>query len=176
MAGKRDEIIRATLRRFRSHSISRTTLKDVAEAAGLPLGNLYYYFKSRDELILSVLDECERELQTLLERLEPLEPVAWLAAYLDWLVETSQERDSLSCPFGSLATELRAVGDPAAIRAAEIVGRYRAAVGARTAALGASDPDALFLAVQGAHTVASILDDPALFEGAIDRLKNGPVT
>ncbi|MBB5379310.1 AcrR family transcriptional regulator [Deinococcus metalli] len=172
MAGKRDEIIRAALRRSRSHSISRTTLKDVAKAAGLPLGNLYYYFKTRDELILAVLDECERELEELLTALDPLEPSAWIDAYLDWLMQTAQDRGGLSCPFGSLATELRAVGDPAATRAAEIVERYRTVVGARTAALGARDPDALFLTVQGAHTVASILDDSALFESAINRLRS----
>jgi AcrR family transcriptional regulator len=171
MTGKRHDIIQAALTLYRSQSICRTTLKDVAEAARMPLGNLYYYFKSRDALILAVLDECDRELHALLARLEPLPPGAWLSAYYDWLVQDAVDRDSLSCPFGSLAAELRALGEPAASRAAEIVGRYRAEVSARAAAHGAGDPDTVFLTVQGAHTVATILDDPAIFRHSIDRLR-----
>lgn len=172
MAGKRDEIIQAALRRYRSHSICRTTLKDVAEASQMPLGNLYYYFKSRDALVLAVLDECERELERLLNRLEPLSPAAWLSAYFDWLVQSAEDRGAPSCPFGSLAAELRALGEPAAARAADIVAKYRGAVSTRMAALDAPDPDEVFLSVQGAHTVATILGDPALFRRSIAQLRD----
>ncbi|WP_309572222.1 TetR/AcrR family transcriptional regulator [Deinococcus sp.] len=172
MSGKRDEIIQAALSLYRGQSICRTTLKDVAEAASMPLGNLYYYFKSREALLLAVLDECERELQALLTRLDPLAPKAWLHAYFDWLVQDALDRQSLSCPFGSLASELRALGEPAVGRAAEIVGQYRAEVSARVMSLGGRDPDTVFLTVQGAHTVASILGDQALFRRSIDRLRS----
>jgi AcrR family transcriptional regulator len=33
---------------------SATTLADVAQAADVPLGNVYYYFKTKDDLILVV--------------------------------------------------------------------------------------------------------------------------
>ena len=171
MSGKREHIVQAALRLYRSQSIGRTTLKDVAQAAEMPLGNLYYYFKSREALLLAVLDECERELQALLSRLEPLSPRPWLAAYFEWLLHDAEERHSTSCPFGSLATELRAVGEAAVGRAAEIVECYRAEVTARVAALGTSEPDAVFMGVQGAHVVATILDDPALFRRSIQHLE-----
>ncbi len=176
MSGKREQIVQAALHLYRSQSICRTSLKDVAEAANMPLGNLYYYFKSRDALLLAVLDSCERELHTLLARLESLAPRIWLAAYFDWLIQSAQERQSLSCPFGSLVTELRAIGEPAVSRGAEIVARYQTEVSARVAALEGPDPDAVFLTVQGAHTVASMLDDPALFQRSIDRLRNDTLT
>lgn len=169
--GKREEIIRAALREYRRNAISGTTLKDVARAAEMPLGNLYYYVKTREELILAVLDECAHDLQALLDRLSPLDDRAWLAAYLDWLLEDPAEASQLGCPFGALATELRALGDPAADRAAEIIEHYRQAVAQRTQALTGGDPDRVFLVVQGAYTVAKVLNDPVLYQRGIGQLR-----
>ena len=36
--------------------VQRTTLADIAERADVPLGNVYYYFKTKDDLIGAVVD------------------------------------------------------------------------------------------------------------------------
>lgn len=173
MQSKRVQIIRAALERYRTHAICGSTLKDIAAASGVPLGNLYYYFKTREELLLAVLDECERELQALLDRLAPLAPRDWLAAYFAWLLEDPAASTELGCPFGTLAVELRALGDPAAPRAAGIVRRYREAVSAQTRALGADQaPDEVFLAVQGAYTVSRVLKDAELFQQGVTQVRD----
>lgn len=168
---RRTQIIRAALQRFRTHAVSGTTLRDLAQAAGLPIGNLYYYFKSRDDLLLAVLEECERELDVLLDRWAPLAPLDWLTAYFDWLLLDPEASTTLGCPFGTLAGELRALGHPAAERGAHLVRRYRTAVVQQTAAAGIQMD--VFMAVQGVYTVSRILADPALFEQSIREIRDG---
>lgn len=173
MHSKRDQIITAALGRFRTSGVCGTTLQDVAEASAVPLGNLYYYFKTRDDLVLAVLDQCEHELQLLLAQLAPLAPAAWLAAYFEWLLSDPSDAARLGCPFGALASELRALGHPAAPRAARIVQTYFDAVCARIRTLDSTEGVAedIFLSVQGAYAVSRVTGDPALFQHSVSRLK-----
>lgn len=169
LPSRRTQIIRAALQRYRTHTVAGTTLRDVAQAAGIPVGNLYYYFRSRDDLVLAALDECEQELQALLDQLAPLAPRDWMAAYFDWLLREPDQSTALGCPFGTLPGELRALGHPAADRGAQVVRRYRAAVTEQTEAAGITTD--VFMAVQGVYTVARILADPALFEQSIGQIR-----
>lgn len=135
MASKGEQIVAVALRLYRSNGVASTTLKDVAGAAGLPLGNLYYYFKTRDELVRAALEACEEELRALLARLSPLPGRAWWEAYFDWLLADPEGAAQFGCPFGTLAGELRALGDPAA-RAGQTVELYLGVLRERTVALG----------------------------------------
>lgn len=171
--GKREQIVRGALHLYRTQAVCGSTLKDVAAVSGVPLGNLYYYFRTREELLLAALDACEAELRGLLDDLAPLPPPAWLHAYFDWLLADPASATHHGCPFGTLAVELRALRDPAAPRAAQIVQHYREAVAARTRTVfPADDPDELFLAVQGAYTVARALNDPQLFQRRVGSLRD----
>ena len=172
MRSKRDQIVTAALRRYRTSGVSGTTLKDIAEVSGVPLGNLYYYFKTREELLLAVLDECERELHILLTQLAPLMGKAWYTAYFDWLLEDPEDAARFGCPFGTLAAELRALDDPSAPRAARVVQLYLQALRERADTLDRPDAaDDLFGAVQGAYMVAHTLNDPAFFVQVVQRLR-----
>lgn len=175
MRGKREHIVDVALRLYRADGVAGTTLKDVAEAAGVPLGNMYYYFRTRDDLVRAALDACEGELLALLERLAPLPSRAWFGAYFDWLLADPDAAARFGCPFGTLAGELRALGDPAAARAAGTVQLYLNALRERTEVLGLpqSAADDLFLGVQGAYTVARALNDPELFRQGVTRLREG---
>lgn len=175
MQSKREQIVAVALRLYRESGVAGTTLKDVAQASGIPLGNMYYYFKTRDDLVRAALDACEGELLDLLARLSPLTPQAWFGAYFDWLLADPQGAAQFGCPFGTLAGELRALGDPAAARAGQTVALYLGALRQRTVALGlpTAAADDLFLAVQGAYTVARALNDPELFRQSVGRLRAG---
>lgn len=173
MQSKREQIVAVALRLYRAGGVASTTLKDVAQASGVPLGNLYYYFRTRDDLVRAALEACEDELRGLLTRLAPLSPRAWWAAYFDWLLSDVAGAAQFGCPFGTLAGELRALGAPAAARAGQTVELYLGALREKTVALGLPQTaaDDLFLAVQGTYTVARALNDPDLFRQAILRLR-----
>lgn len=44
-------LIETALRLFRTQGYARTTMRGIAEGAGVSVGNAYYYFRSKDELI-----------------------------------------------------------------------------------------------------------------------------
>jgi AcrR family transcriptional regulator len=50
-SGGREAIREATLALLRERGVARLTTRDVAERAGVALGNAYYYFRSKEHLI-----------------------------------------------------------------------------------------------------------------------------
>jgi AcrR family transcriptional regulator len=51
----RDRIYEAAQTAFYEKSYDRATLKEIAESAGVPVGNVYYYFKNKEDLLLKIL-------------------------------------------------------------------------------------------------------------------------
>src|SRR5437867_855296 len=49
----RTRILEAALALFRKHGLESTTMRDIAEAAGLSLGAAYYYFPSKEAILLA---------------------------------------------------------------------------------------------------------------------------
>jgi TetR/AcrR family transcriptional repressor of nem operon len=63
---KRTELVRAATRLLHEQGFQRTTLANVASAANVPLGNVYYYFKTKDALAEAVIALHARALRDLL--------------------------------------------------------------------------------------------------------------
>ncbi|MBU1222097.1 TetR/AcrR family transcriptional regulator [Myxococcota bacterium] len=61
---KREMILDAAMKSILEHGYRKTTLEDIAGELGLTKTALYYYFKSKDDLVLALAD---RQLITLLE-------------------------------------------------------------------------------------------------------------
>ena len=49
--GKRERLVAAAARVLHEQGVEKTTLADIAQAAEIPVGNVYYYFKTKDQLI-----------------------------------------------------------------------------------------------------------------------------
>lgn len=62
--GRRQEILAAASGAFRKLGVRRAGMREIADALGLSAGNLYYYFRNKDELIYYCQD---RTLDALLE-------------------------------------------------------------------------------------------------------------
>lgn len=50
-------IVESALRLFRERGYEQTTMRAVAEAAGVSVGNAYYYFRSKEELVQGFYDQ-----------------------------------------------------------------------------------------------------------------------
>lgn len=50
----RDEILRAAMELFRTYGMDKTTMEDIAEAAGKGKSTLYYYFDTKEDVFYAV--------------------------------------------------------------------------------------------------------------------------
>lgn len=109
---KRRRLTHAARRLIHANGLSRTTLSDIASDAEVPLGNIYYYFKTKDALAQAVIEEQLKEFRQLVRELERLaDPQARIDAYLNMLVLESETTASHGCPVGGLCTELNKSGN-----------------------------------------------------------------
>jgi TetR/AcrR family transcriptional regulator, transcriptional repressor for nem operon len=106
--GKRDRLVGAACRLFHEQGVERTTLADIAGAAGVPLGNVYYYFKAKDEIVGAVVDAHVSQIESVLAGLDQRHrtPVARLRALVGELASQGELIARYGCPQGTLCAEL----------------------------------------------------------------------
>jgi AcrR family transcriptional regulator len=81
---KRDEILAAAAGAFRKLGVRRAGMREIAEALGLSAGNLYYYFRNKNELIYYCQD---RSLDALLEVVRAARQQYGFRAQLGFVIE-----------------------------------------------------------------------------------------
>ncbi len=107
MSGKRDRLVAGARELMHQQGVERTTLADVAEVADVPPGNVYYYFKTKDELVEAAIDEHRRQIEAMLTSLERHRtPQARLKALLRTFAHQRELAARYGCPHGSLCQEL----------------------------------------------------------------------
>src|SRR5438552_6163055 len=112
---KRDRLIEAAKIMFYQQGVTGTTLADIAQQAQVPLGNIYYHFRTKEALVEAVIQAHLQELQSLFAQLDrhpdPRQRLLGLVA-----VERESEHAlaRYGCPYGSLSQELdKEDGQPA---------------------------------------------------------------
>lgn len=104
---KRDRLVSGARRVIYERGVERTSLADVAEVAGIPVGNIYYYFKTKDDLVAAAAEAHVSDLGELFQRLEALDsPQERLHGLLDELSHVGGSVAEYGCPLGTLAGEL----------------------------------------------------------------------
>lgn len=172
--GKRDRLIAAAREVMYANGVNGTSLADVAAAAGVPLGNVYYYFRTKDDLIRAVITDHLDAAAGLLAAIEAgsADPGERLKSLFAALAGDGGEVARYGCPFGSLCMELGKRSDgPGA--AAGLMRVPIAWMERQFAALGRSDARDLAMEAmaryQGAALLASTLRDPAVMAAAKSR-------
>ncbi|MGA8273848.1 MAG: TetR/AcrR family transcriptional regulator [Candidatus Sulfotelmatobacter sp.] len=62
-----NRILEAALALFRERGFEKTTMRDIAQESRVALGAAYYYFDSKDSLVMEFYRRAQRELDSLLE-------------------------------------------------------------------------------------------------------------
>jgi TetR/AcrR family transcriptional regulator, transcriptional repressor for nem operon len=174
--GKRDRLIKAAAETFYAAGVEKTTLADIAAAAGIPLGNVYYYFKTKDALVQAVVEAHCAEASAMLAAIDeahPEGPRERLKTLFGALAQRSDLIARYGCPHGSLCQELgkRADGAPAA---AELMREPVDWAERQFAAMGRPDARDLAMQViaryQGTALLTSAFRDPGLMEAEARRV------
>lgn len=72
---RKKQIIDAAMELFDQNGYSNTRISDITEKAGISKGLAYHYFRSKEEIVLAVLDrveECVRECEAIEDAIESL--------------------------------------------------------------------------------------------------------
>ncbi len=156
--------------------VERTTIADIAGAAGVPVGNVYYYFKTKDELVQAALAEHSGYLAELTGELDKLpDPLERLKALIGAWVGQRDVAARYGCPTGTLAVELdkRAEGGMD-LEAGKVIRLLLDWVERQFRELGLPDPDDLAIALVGAYQgmslLANALRDPEIMTREGNRL------
>jgi AcrR family transcriptional regulator len=121
-AGKRERLVASARTLLHQQGVERTTIAEVAEAADVPPGNVYYYFKTKDELVEAVLAANSSALQHMLEGLERYRsPQTRLKGFVRAILEKRDLGARYGCPHGSLCQELGKRDDDLQRRSAEVL-------------------------------------------------------
>jgi TetR/AcrR family transcriptional repressor of nem operon len=179
---KRESLLRAATDLLHEQGFATTTLADVAGRANVPLGNVYYYYKTKDALAHAVIDA---HLSALKERFTSwndgiAEPHERLRRYIVAPLDTSDRIAQFGCPHGSLCQELEKLGRraPLARAAARLLTAYIEWVSQQFLAMGESPAEArarasdLVAAVQGTMLVAHTLRSRDVLSAQLKRLAN----
>jgi TetR/AcrR family transcriptional repressor of nem operon len=122
-AGKRERLVAAACRVLHEQGVERTTLADIALAADVPVGNVYYYFKTKDQLVEAAINAHGNDLRAALSALDRRRtPQARLKGLIGALVEQRDLAARYGCRFGTLACELDKRPDGLDRTAADVLG------------------------------------------------------
>jgi len=176
----RQRIISAARELFYQQGYNATSFSDIAQRAEIPRGNFYYYFKSKDEILLGVIDSWLAFGRASLENLEAAspDPCERMRGFVRSMLPMLDNIRQHGCPFGSLNTELRKDNNEEGLRdrARELFDMYRAWLETQFCASG-QEEDAGMLALhlmgrlQGASVMTNAYQQPDYFENEITLLE-----
>jgi AcrR family transcriptional regulator len=104
---KRQRLVDGASLVLHQQGVEKTTLADIAQAANVPVGNVYYYFKTKDELVQAAIDSHAQDIRTMLASFDRhRSPKARLKALVRALTDQAEVAARYGCPQGTLCSEL----------------------------------------------------------------------
>jgi TetR/AcrR family transcriptional regulator, transcriptional repressor for nem operon len=103
----RERLVLAAAKLIHKQGFARTTLADIAQAAKVALGSVYYYFRSKDDIAAAIMAKRVADIdQMLIKKSQLPDPRLRLEALLQVWVEDRETDARYGCPIGSLCYEL----------------------------------------------------------------------
>lgn len=168
---KRERLVDAADQLFHQQGVSNTTLANIAALANVPLGNVYYYFKSKDSIILAVIERRKKLLNGLFTEWNAIDDIK---TRLNSLVQYSGTQAEESAKFGdslgSLCQELGKQGGTIGQAASQLMGDIIVWCEKQFEAMGKSGEEASKLALnlvsslQGISLITLTFKDPQYVE------------
>jgi AcrR family transcriptional regulator len=175
---KRTRLIETAMKLAYERGFRETSLADIAEAARVPVGNVYYYFKTKEELGEAVVERRLTQFRELREEIDRLgSPKKRLLAFVESIHGNRERLARGGCPLGSLCSELHKEGGALAKKSAALFTEPMGWLEEQFRAVG-HEEDAqelsahLFCAYQGMAVVAHAANDPDLVGMETKRLKD----
>ena len=165
-SSNRDKIVQAADQLFYLRGYHQTSFSDIAEETGIPRGNFYYYFKTKDDILSAVLDFRMQLIEQLLEVCEQHsnDPREQLLHLVEVLVREDDNIIQYGCPIGTLSAELSKSSLTMQQQVAAIFEKLRAWIEEKLSVMGFKDrADILSMDIlarlQGTTVLANVYHD-----------------
>lgn len=173
----RQRIVEAANRLFYHHGYNRTSFSDVVEAANVPRGNIYYYFKTKDEILEAAIRYRVERITLMLEGWNGTyrTPIERLHRFIAILTNSADAIMRYGCPMGTLNTELGKDQDELQQQAENLFKIFENWLSDQFAELGyAGEAYELALRLmsmgQGINVMAHVHNDPGFLRREKERL------
>ncbi len=173
----RAAVVDSARRLFYERGYDAASFSDIVAASGLQRGNIYHYFRSKDEILRAVVERYVGDFASLLAGWEAAatDPRARLLAFVRMLGGRRDDLVRYGCPIGSLNVELGKDRRDLQAAARAVFDLLRDWLAARFRELDrGADAEALALHLlgraQGIAVLAQIYGDAALLARETDAL------
>src|SRR5258707_14989097 len=124
---KRSRLVSAAMSLTYQNGFSATSLADIARDAEVPLGNVYYYFKTKDEIGEAIVELRLAEMSAQRQHWDEAgSPKDRLCACVQGVLENKDSLAECGCAVGTFCSELHKAGGGVATRATEIFAQHLA--------------------------------------------------
>jgi TetR/AcrR family transcriptional repressor of nem operon len=175
---KRTRLVQTAMKLAYQRGFRETSIADIAEAAHVPLGNVYYYFKTKDELGEAIVERRLAEFRALRDEMHRLSsPKERLFAFVESVHRNREQLARGGCPLGGLCSELHKEGGALAKKSAALFTEPMRWLEEQFRALGHEKDSRefavhLFSAFQGMAAVALGANDREVVVMGAKRLKD----
>lgn len=174
---KRDRLIESAAMLFHHNGMASTSLADIAKHADIPIGNVYYYFKTKEELAMAAISKRREQFSaayTLLEEHIP-DPRQRLIEAVYYFEKVRDEYTRYGCPIGKIISDADSEKDNVVITAAQVLEEFVAWAERQFRQLGHTGDarryaTSLMAGVQGATVMAKAMRNPGIISDEIARL------
>lgn len=176
-ADNRARLLQAAEKVTYRQGFGSSALADIAEEAKVPLGNVYYYFRTKDAIGEAIVDLRLRRFKKLLEELDQAQsPAERLCGFVQVKIKNRDELARSGCPVGTLCSELHKEGGAVAKKSTGLLAEALAWMERQFRAMGQGDESRglavhLLSATQGVSLLAHAFHDARLIEMEAARLK-----
>jgi len=174
---KRERLVSAAAELFHRRGIASTSLADIAKHADIPIGNVYYYFKTKEELALAAVEKHREDLRAAYVNLDESlgDPRERLIAAVQHFEAKRDEYAQYGCPVGKMVCDSASAKDPITQASTKLFEQFIGWAERQFAQLGHSDNAAkyatfLLTAMEGAALMAKALSKPQIFTDEMTRL------
>ncbi|MGE0754983.1 MAG: TetR/AcrR family transcriptional regulator [Alphaproteobacteria bacterium] len=175
---KRERLIESAAQLFHHNGLNSTSLADIAKHADIPIGNVYYYFKAKDDLAIAAIDRRKEHFSLVYNALEEAfaDPRQRLIEYLGYYDKMRDEYYTYGCPIGRIINESRIEKDSVAQAASDVFDAFLMWAMEQFRALGHSPEDAkkhaicMMAGIQGGVVMARAFSNPQILSDELQRI------
>lgn len=173
----RGQIVEAADELFYRQGYESTSFADIAATVGISRGNFYYHFKTKDEILDTVIARRLASTREMLDRweVEGTHPAGRIRCFIRILVANRAKIMLYGCPVGTLCAELAKLNHVAQAKAGEIFTLFRDWLRRQFVLLGLeAEADALAMHVlarsQGVAALANAFHDESFIRSEVDQM------